>query len=213
MRGFLFYRVFMYMNKRRHYAELIKKLISCENRVQLSDVVKEINEFNKNYFIAENSEEFKKFETLLGLMKIKLRHKHGITESKNYLISENQFKFIVENSKMDTMVSQYLNSQDWRTWDIGDGEFNVADGEFGKDLIRFRIQNSSTVPDHEFNVIYLEDGLVTKINNLFGLGSENSIISIINWFNEKYDKNLTRDDFEWLDSDTYYAEDEEYYDN
>jgi hypothetical protein len=201
------------MNKRMHYAELIKKLISCENRVQLSDVVKEINEFNKNYFIAENSEEFKKFETLLGLMKIKLRHKHGITESKNYLISENQFKFIVENSKMDTMVSQYLNSQDWRTWDIGDGEFNVADGEFGKDLIRFRIQNSSTVPDHEFNVIYLEDGLVTKINNLFGLGSENSIISIINWFNGKYDKNLTRNDFEWLDSDTYYAEDEEYYDN
>jgi len=196
-----------------HYAELIKKLISCENRVQLSDVVKEINEFNKNYFIAENSEEFKKFETLLGLMKIKLRHKHGITESKNYLISENQLKFIVENSKMDTMVSQYLNSQDWRTWDIGDGEFNVADGEFGKDLIRFRIQSSSTVPDHEFNVIYLEDGLVTKINNLFGLGSENSIISIINWFNGKYDKNLTRDDFEWLDSDTYYAEDEEYYDN
>jgi hypothetical protein len=201
------------MNKRMHYAELIKKLISCENRVQLSDVVKEINEFNKNYFIAENSEEFKKFETLLGLMKIKLKHKHGITESKNYLISENQLKFIVENSKMDTMVSQYLNSQDWRTWDIGDGEFNVADGEFGKDLIRFRIQNSSTVPDHEFNVIYLEDGLVTKINNLFGLGSENSIISIINWFNGKYDKNLTRDDFEWLDSDTYYAEDEEYYDN
>jgi len=201
------------MNKRMHYAELIKKLISCENRVQLSDVVKEINEFNKNYFIAENSEEFKKFETLLGLMKIKLRHKHGITESKNYLISENQLKFIVENSKMDTMVSQYLNSQDWRTWDIGDGEFNVADGEFGKDLIRFRIQSSSTVPDHEFNVIYLEDGLVTKINNLFGLGSENSIISIINWFNGKYDKNLTRDDFEWLDSDTYYAEDEEYYDN
>jgi hypothetical protein len=201
------------MNKRMHYAELIKKLISCENRVQLSDVVKEINEFNKNYFIAENSEEFKKFETLLGLMKIKLRHKHGITESKNYLISENQFKFIVENSKMDTMVSQYLNSQDWRTWDIGDGEFNVADGEFGKDLIRFRLQNSSTVPDHEFNVIYLEDGLVTKINNLFGLGSENSIISIINWFNGKYDKNLTRNDFEWLDSDTYYAEDEEYYDN
>jgi hypothetical protein len=201
----------MYMNKRTHYAELIKKLLSCENRVQLADVVKEINEFNKNYFITQNSEEFKKFETVIGLMKIKLRHKHGITESKNYIISENQLKFIVENNKMDILVSQYLNSQDWRTWDIGDGEFNVADGEFGKDLIRFRIQSSSTVPDHEFNVIYLEDGLVTKINNLFGLGSENSIISIINWFNEKYDKNLTRDDFEWLDSDTYYT-DEEYED-
>ena len=199
------------MNKRTHYAELIKKLLSCENRVQLADVVKEINEFNKNYFITQNSEEFKKFETVIGLMKIKLRHKHGITESKNYIISENQLKFIVENNKMDILVSQYLNSQDWRTWDIGDGEFNVADGEFGKDLIRFRIQSSSTVPDHEFNVIYLEDGLVTKINNLFGLGIEDSIISIINWFNKEYDKNLTRDDFEWLDSDTYYAEDDDEY--
>lgn len=203
----------MYMNKRLHYAELIKKLISCENRVQLSDVVKEINEFNKNYFIAQNSEEFKKFETVLGLMKIKLRHKHGITESKNYIISENQLKFIVENSKMETLVSEYLDSQDWKTWDIGDSEFNVADGEFGKDLIRFRIQYSSTVPDHHFDVIYLEDGLVTKIRSLFGLGNEDSIDSIINWFNEKYDKNLTRDDFEWLDSDTYYTDDDEEYGN
>jgi hypothetical protein len=202
------------MNKRMHYADLIKKLVSCENRVQLVDVIKEINEFNKKYLINQNSEEFKKFETLISLMKIKLKHKHGITESKNYMISENQLKFIVENNKMDTMISQYLNSQDWRTWDIGDGEFNIADGEFGKDLFRFRVQHSSKVPDHEFNVIYIEDGLVTKINNLFGLGIEDSIISIINWFNEKYDKNLTRDDFEWLDSDTYYAEDdEEYYDN
>lgn len=92
------------MNKRLYYAELIKKLISCENRVQLSDVVKEINEFNRNYFISQNSEEFKKFETVLGLMKIKLRHKHGITESKNYLISENQLKLIVENNRMDTLV-------------------------------------------------------------------------------------------------------------
>ena len=203
----------MYMNKRLHYAELIKKLVSCENRVQLSDVVKEINEFNKKYFIAQNSEEYKKFETVIGLMKIKLRHKHGITESKNYIISENQLKFIVENSKMETLVSQYLNSQDWRTWDIGDSEFNVADGEFGKDLIRFRIQYSSTVPDHHFDVIYLEDGLVTKIRSLFGLGNEDSIDSIINWFNEKYDKNLTRDDFEWLDSDTYYTDDDEEYGN
>ena len=138
MRGFLFYRVFMYMNKRLHYAELIKKLISCKNRLQLSDVVKEINEFNKNYFISENSEEFKKFETLLGLMKIKLRH-NGITESKNYLISENQLKLIVENNRMDTLVSQYLNFQDWYTWDIGDGEFNVADNDRNdKNLFWFR---------------------------------------------------------------------------
>ena len=200
------------MNKRLHYAELIKKLISCENRVQLSDVVKEINEFNKNYFIAENSEEFKKFETLLGLMKIKLRHKHGITESKNYLISENQLKFIVENNRMDTLVSQYLNSQDWYTWDIGDGEFNVADNDRNdKNLFWFRKQFSSTVPDHEFDVLYINDYLVAKIMKLFGMETNLAIKSIINWFNQEYDTELTIKDFEWMETDD--EEEEEEYEN
>ncbi len=208
MRGFLFYRVFMYMNKRLHYAELIKKLISCKNRLQLSDVVKEINEFNKNYFISENSEEFKKFETLLGLMKIKLRH-NGITESKNYIISENQLKLIVENNRMDTLVSQYLNSQDWYTWDIGDDEFNVADNDRNdKNLFWYRKQWSSTVPDHEFDVIYINDYLVAKIVKLFGMENKIAIESIINWFNQEYDKNLTINDFEWMETD-----DEEEYEN
>ena len=196
----------MYMNKRLHYAELIKKLISCKNRLQLSDVVKEINEFNKNYFISENSEEFKKFETLLGLMKIKLRH-NGITESKNYLISENQLKLIVENNRMNTLVSQYLNSQDWYTWDIGDDEFNVADNDRNdKNLFWYRKQWSSTVPDHEFDVIYINDYLVTKIVKLFGMENKIAIESIINWFNQKYDTELTIKDFEWMETD----EEEEY---
>jgi len=189
------------MNKRLRYADLVKKLVSCENLMQLSDTVKEINEFNKKYFITPSSEEFKKFETVIGLMKIKLKHKHGITESKNYIISENQLKFIVENNKANTLVSKYLDSQDWYTWDIGDGEFNLADGEFGKDLIRFRIQYSSTFPDKYFDVIYLDDRLVTKIINLFGLDNETAIKSIINWFNQTYNTELTIKDFEWLDND------------
>ena len=202
----------MYMNKRLHYAELIKKLISCENRVQLSDVVKEINEFNKNYFISQNSEEFKKFETVIGLMKIKLRHKHGITESKNYLISENQLKLIVENNRMDTLVSQYLNSQDWYTWDIGDGEFNVADNDRNdKNLFWFRKQFSSTVPEHEFDVLYINDYLVAKIMKLFGMETNLAIKSIINWFNQEYDTELTIKDFEWMETDD--EEEEEEYEN
>jgi hypothetical protein len=198
------------MNKRLHYADLVKKLVSCENLVQLSDTIKEINEFNKKFFITPSSEEFKKFETVIGLMKIKLKHRHGITESKNYIISENQFKFIVESNKVNTLVSKYLDSQDWRTWDIGDGEFNVADGEFGRDLIRLRIQYSSTVPDHYFNVIYLDDRLVTKIVNLFGLKNDDAIESIINWFNQTYNTELTIKDFEWMDND---GENDEYYED
>jgi hypothetical protein len=130
--------------------------------------------------------------------------------SKNYIISENQLKIIVENNKVNTLISKYLDSQDWKTWDIGDGEFDVADGEFGKNLIKFRIQYSSMEPDHHFNVIYISDDLVTKINTLFSMSNLKSIKEIINWFNKKYEKNLTMDDFEWMDSDTYYADDEDY---
>ena len=57
-----------------------------------------INEFNKEYSINSRSEEFKKFEMVIGLMRVKLKHKHGITESKTYIISENQFKFIMKNN-------------------------------------------------------------------------------------------------------------------
>jgi hypothetical protein len=213
VRGFLIKQVFMIMNKRMHYADLIKKLISCENRVQLSDVVKEINEFNKNYFITQNSEEFKKFETLLGLMKIKLRHKHGITESKNYLISENQFKLIVETDRHFNIVAKYLDTQDWKPWDIGDGEFDVADGDFGRNLLRFRIQWSSTMPDLSFNVLYIEDSLVSKIMNMFNMTANQSVLSILNWFNKKYDYNLTINDYESANSNDAWDEEDNYYED
>jgi hypothetical protein len=191
------------------YSVFVKKVLDCKNLLELREVVGKINEFNKNNSIRSTSDDFKKLETIVGLMKIKLRSKQGVDESKNFMISETQLKTIVESNKTDRLVSEYLNFQDWHVWDIGDGEFNVADGEFGRDLIRFRIQYSSTVPDHSFNVIYISDDLVSKISGLFGMNNKIAIDSIIHWFNKKYDKNLTRDDFEWLDSDTYYADEDE----
>ena len=119
-------------------------------------------------------------------------------------------KYIITESRINKLVFLYLDSQNWHTWDIGDGEFNVADGQYGEDVMKFRIQYSSTEPDHEFNVIYISDDLVTKMSELFSISSKNSIRAIIDWFNKKYDKNLTRDDFEWMEkSDTYYADDDE----
>jgi hypothetical protein len=121
-------------------------------------------------------------------------------------------KYIITESQINKLVFLYLDSQDWHTWDIGDGEFNVADGQYGEDVMKFRIQYSSTEPDHEFNVIYISDDLVTKMSELFSISSKNSIRAIIDWFNKKYDKNLTMDDFEWMEkSDTYYDDEEENY--
>jgi hypothetical protein len=211
VRGFLFILVFIVMMKIPQYSIFVKKVLECKNLLELREIVGKINDFNKINSIRSSSDDFKKLETIVGLMKIKLRNKQGVNESKNFMISETQLKTIVESNKTDRLVSEYLNYQDWSVWDIGDSEFNVADGEFGRDLIRFRIQYSSTVPDHHFNVIYISDDLVTKISGLFGVNNEIAIDSIIHWFNQKYDKNLTRDDFEWLDSDTYYADDDEDY--
>jgi len=119
-------------------------------------------------------------------------------------------RYIIQESKLNKLVFLYLDSQNWHTWDIGDGEFNVADGEYGRDVMKYRIQVSSTVPDHEFNVIYILDDLITKIRNLFSIPDLDSIKLIINWFNKKYDKNLTMNDFEWLpNSDTYYDDDDD----
>jgi hypothetical protein len=108
------------------------------------------------------------------------------------------------------LIFLYLAGLNWHTWDIGDGEFNVADGEYGEDVLKFRIQYSSTVPDHEFNVIYISDDLVTRISKLFSIPNLDSIKSIIGWFNKKYDKNLTMNDFEWMESnDSYDIENED----
>jgi hypothetical protein len=191
------------------YSVFIKKVLECKNLLELREIVGKINDFNKTNSVRSSSDDFKKLETIVGLMKIKLKNKQGVNESKNFMISESQLKTIVSENRINKWVFDYLDSQDWKTWDIGDTEFNVADGEFGVDQLRFRIQYSSTMPDHSFNVIYINDGLVSKIITLFSLPERVAIKTIIDWFNKKYDKNLTLDDFEWLDSDTYYADEDE----
>ena len=104
------------MNKKLEYSSLIKKLISCESREQLSDVIKEINEFNKEYSITSRSEEFKKFEIVIGVMRVKLKRKHDIIENQlrgqkqnnkpnmKIIITERQYKLL----EMDSSVRRRL---------------------------------------------------------------------------------------------------------
>ena len=110
-------------------------------------------------------------------------------------------KYIITESRINKLVSNYLNGKKWYTWDIEDGEFDVADGEYESSKLKFRIQFSSTVPDDESNVLYIDEDLLITINNLFGLNVKDSAKSIINWFNEKYDKTLTEDDWDWFMKD------------
>ena len=124
-------------------------------------------------------------------------------------------KYIITESKINKLVSTYLDERDLDTSDIGNGEFNITDGKHGNDVIRYEIDHSLTYPEKSYHTIAISDDLVTKITQLFGLESQDAINSIINWFNQEYDLNVDIHDFEWLsNSDTYYYddEDEEYYD-
>ena len=124
-------------------------------------------------------------------------------------------KYIITESKINKLVSMYLDERDLETSDIGNGEFNITDGKHGNDVIRYEIDHSLTYPEKSYHTIAISDDLVTKITQLFGLESQDAINSIINWFNQEYDLNVDIHDFEWLsNSDTYYYddEDEEYYD-
>ena len=101
------------MNKRLKYLSLIKKLISCESREQLSDAIKEINEFNKEYSITSTSEEFKKFEIAIGVMRVKLKRKHDIVE--NQLRSQKQNNKtnmkIVITERQHKVLKDYINNE------------------------------------------------------------------------------------------------------
>ena len=112
-------------------------------------------------------------------------------------------------SKKDDLIIKFLNSKNFVVWDAEDGEFNVGDGKKGNDVIKYRIQYSSIFPEHSFEIIYIHDSLIETVSMFFGTSDSNSVRAIIDWFNKKYDKSLTVEDYEWLGSDTYYADDDE----
>jgi hypothetical protein len=123
---------------------------------------------------------------------------------------EMMFESDDKKNRIDELVSNYLDGQNFKYWDEGDGEFNLSDGENGNDVIKYRTQTSSVEPDHEFNVIYISDNLIENISELFSMIDYDSIRKVIAWFNKTYDKKLTADDYEWMSSSsTYYSEDDE----
>jgi hypothetical protein len=119
-------------------------------------------------------------------------------------------KYIITESRLNDLISSFLDQMDWWEWEIGDDEFNLANGKDGNDLIHYRIQNSATIPGKIFDIILLHNDLITQITKVFSISSETSIESIINWFNKKYNKSLTLKDFDWIESDEdEYDEDED----
>ena len=111
-------------------------------------------------------------------------------------------KYIISESKMNKFVSIYLNGDKWYVEDIGYGEFDIFNNDDSiNSKLKFRIQYSSTVPNKEFNILYIDDDLLIRIINLFGLSSEDAAKSVIDWFNKKYNKTITEKDWDWYMKD------------
>ena len=107
-------------------------------------------------------------------------------------------KYIIKESKINHLVSKYLDSQNFSTYDVEDGEFDVVD-DLGDNVIQYRNGFSSVDLDHSKDLIYIQSDIVHKIEKLFGLKMEDAMNSIINWLNKKYSKNLSPKSYEWMD--------------
>jgi len=116
-------------------------------------------------------------------------------------IQKDYLNTFVKMFPLDSDVSVYLNSQKWDLEDIGDGEFDVTDDSDEGAKLKFRIQNSTTAPYEEFNMLYIDDDLIVRVVNLFSLSFKDATNSIINWFNEKYNTNIPENSWEWYMKD------------
>jgi hypothetical protein len=163
------------MNKRLKYLSLIKKLISCESREQLSDTIKEINEFNKEYSITSTSEEFKKFEIAIAVMRVKLKRKHDIIE--NQLRGQKQnnktnMKIVITESQYDKLFNDlddsFFGTVEETNFVVGDllteAEYQGRKVQLGKimqgDVKKFKVYVKN------------DKGNVVKVN--FGFGGKSA---------------------------------------
>jgi hypothetical protein len=149
------------MNKRLRFTELIKKLLECKNRIELADVVKEINEFNKDYFIGETSPEYKKFDTILGLMKVKLKHKYGVDESNNITEDEDDDRseeFFIYANIIETIESE-INGNNL------ENDLEIENYVLELESLSDEIEENENLSEHERgHLFFLIDDVFEQLN-------------------------------------------------
>ena len=69
------------MNKRQTFNDLLMKITSCNTQHELKEIIKDINHFIEDYSIYGDSNEYKKLNNSVGIMKMKLKRDFKIEES------------------------------------------------------------------------------------------------------------------------------------
>lgn len=61
------------MNKQLEFSKLLRDIVYSTSLSELKDNVVKVNEFVSKNYLSSDSEEYKKFENAIKLMKLKLR--------------------------------------------------------------------------------------------------------------------------------------------
>jgi hypothetical protein len=61
------------MDKQLEFSKLLIDIVYSENLSELKDNVTKVNEFISKYYVSSDSEEFRKLENAINLMRLKLR--------------------------------------------------------------------------------------------------------------------------------------------
>lgn len=110
-------------------------------------------------------------------------------------------KYIITEDRLNDLITKYLNSIDWWVWDVEDGEFDLSDGYDGKVRIKYRLYFGVDPNMDGYESIYITHKFVNSLSNIFTIGHYDIVNSVIQWFNKRYNKNLTIKDFGWFSDD------------
>jgi hypothetical protein len=117
-------------------------------------------------------------------------------------------KYLITENRLNNLVYSFLDSKDWYTQD-NDGKLDISNEPNGEPVLRYRVMDEPT--------LFISDDLYREIYGLFRLNEQPGLSRIVEWFNEKYDKNLTYNNADWMMIyDEFYSDfddDEFYYDD
>lgn len=84
------------MNKIEHRQFLIRRLKNCKNKLQLRDILKDINEYLEKYNISRGSFEYDNLKNIYDLIKTKLSSDRNFQAENVIKLTESDLLRIIE---------------------------------------------------------------------------------------------------------------------
>lgn len=105
-------------------------------------------------------------------------------------------KYIISESKFDSLFRAYLDKIDWKVWDYSDNEISVYNGYPGKRIFYTELYNDpwdKTITEDEFT-LKINYKFAEELRGMFG--ELYDVWSLVKWFNDTFKTNcVTFDEY------------------